>query len=249
VTGSGGLIVAALNGGRPRSAHPAVPVSPAELATAAREAIAAGAAAVHVHVRGPDTRESLAAADVAAAVAALRPLDAPFGVSTGAWIVPDPAERLAAVERWTALPDFASVNFDEDGAVELARALLRRGLGLEAGVANRVAAERLAESGLHRRVLRVMFEPREQALGDALAAVAEAEAVLDAAGARGPRLLHGVDATAWALLDAAGGRGYATRIGFEDALTLPDGEPAASNAALVHAARARLAARASPRPS
>jgi uncharacterized protein (DUF849 family) len=56
-----------------------------------------------------------------------------------------------------------------------------------------------------------------------------------------PRLLHGVDLTAWTLLDAAGLRGYATRIGFEDTLTLPNGDVAGSNGELVQAALERLA--------
>ncbi len=234
------LLVAALNGGRSPSANPAVPVSPPELAAAAREAAAAGAHEVHFHVRGPDARESLSAADVTRAVTAVRPLGVPFGVSTGAWIIADPAERLAAVRRWSALPDFASVNFDEAGAAELAGLLLERGLGVEVGVANRIAAEALVRSELAARCLRVMFEPREQELAGALAAVAEAEAVLDGAGVSCPRLLHGVDRTAWTLLDAARERGYATRIGLEDALTLPGGEPAGSNGELVRAALSRL---------
>ncbi len=234
------FLVAALNGGRAPSARHPVPVTPAELAAASRESVQAGAQAVHFHVRGPDGRESLASADVAGAVAAVRPLGVPFGVSTGAWITPDPAERAALIGRWTDLPDFASINFDEDGAAGLAASLLERSVGIEAGVANRYAAEQLARSGLAERCLRIMFEPREQALSDALASVADAEAVLDAAGMRCPRLLHGVDATAWTLLDAAAARGYASRIGFEDSLTLPGGEAAGSNGELVRAARARL---------
>lgn len=234
------LLVAALNGGRAPSARHPIPVTPTELATATGDSAQAGAQAVHFHVRGPDGRESLAAAEVAGAVATVRPLGVPFGVSTGAWIISDPAERAAAIGRWTALPDFASINFDEDGAAALAALLLGRSVGIEAGVANRYAAEQLIHSGLAERCLRIMFEPREQSLSDALASVADAEAVLNAAGVRCPRLLHGVDATAWTLLDAAAARGYASRIGFEDSLTLPGGEAAGSNGELVRAARARL---------
>ena len=50
-----------------------------------------------------------------------------------------------------------------------------------------------------------------------------------------------VNATAWPLLDAARARGYATRIGFEDTLTLPGGEVAGGNGELVRAALTRLA--------
>jgi uncharacterized protein (DUF849 family) len=85
-----------------------------------------------------------------------------------------------------------------------------------------------------------MFEPREQVTSDAMTTVARTEAVLDAATVRAPRLLHGVNATAWPLVDEAGARGYSTRIGFEDTLTLPDGKVAGGNGELVRAALARL---------
>jgi uncharacterized protein (DUF849 family) len=239
------LLEAALNGGRSPADHPAMPVSPAQLGAAAAEAAQAGAGAVHFHVRGADGRESLAATDVARAVAEVRRLGVPFGISTGAWIIADPGRRLAAVEEWTVLPDFVSINFDEAGAAELAAVFLRRNVGLEAGVANPFAAEQLVRSGLGNRCLRIMFEPREQVVGDAMATVAATEAALDAAAVGAPRLLHGVHATAWPLVDAAAARGYGTRIGFEDTLTLPSGEVARGNGELVRAALARLAGAAS----
>jgi uncharacterized protein (DUF849 family) len=233
------LLVAALNGGRSPAEHQAVPVSPEQLGAATVEAARAGANAVHFHVRAEDGLESLAAGDVARAANEVRQYGVPFGVSTGAWIVADPARRLTMIDEWTSLPDFVSINFDEDGAGELAAYCLERSMGIEAGVADRFAAEQLVRSGLADRVLRIMFEPREQSVEEALKAVADAEAVLDAAAARVPRLLHGVNATAWPLVDAALARGYATRIGFEDTLTLPDGRMARDNGELVRAALAR----------
>jgi uncharacterized protein (DUF849 family) len=235
------LLEAALNGGRSPAEHPAVPVSPAQLGAAAAEAVRAGADAVHFHVRGADGRESLAAADVARAVAEVRTQGVPLGISTGGWIIADPVRRLATVAEWTVLPDFVSINFDEEGAVELASFFLDRHVTLEAGVANPFAAEQLVRSGLANRCLRIMFEPREQVVAEAMTAVAATEAILDAAAVRPPRLLHGVNATAWPLVDAARARGYATRIGFEDTLTLPGGEMARGNGELVRAALARLA--------
>jgi len=234
------LLVAALNGGRSLAEHPAVPVSAEELGAATVEAVRAGANAVHFHVRAEDGLESLAAGDVARAANDVRQYGVPFGVSTGAWIVANPERRLTMIQEWTVLPDFVSINFDEDGAAELAAYCLGRGIGIEAGVADRFAAEQLARSGLADRCLRIMFEPREQSVAEAMAAVAAAEAKLDAAGIRVPRLLHGVNLTAWPLVDAAVARGYATRIGFEDTLTLPDGQPARDNAELVRAALARV---------
>jgi uncharacterized protein (DUF849 family) len=234
------MLVAALNGGRSPAEHPAVPLSPAQLGAAAAEVARAGAGAVHFHVRGADGQESLAAGDVARAVAEVRKQGVPLGVSTGAWIIADPARRLAAVERWSVLPDFASVNFDESGAAELAAFLLGHGIAVEAGVADSFAADQLARSGLADRCLRIMFEPREQNLADAMRSVEGAEAVLATAGARAPRLLHGVNATAWTLMDAARERGYDTRIGFEDTLTLPDGRLAGGNGDLVRTALSRM---------
>jgi uncharacterized protein (DUF849 family) len=235
------LIECALNGGRTRSEHPAVPCTPKELADSAREAVAAGAGAVHFHVRGHDGRESLEGDGVARAVEAVRAAipATPFGVSTGAWIVPDVKTRHEKVAQWKVLPPFASVNFNEEGGIALAELLLSRGVGIEAGVGSPQAVEALVRSGLASRCLRVMFEPEQPDLQVALDSVERLENMLDRAGMKIPRLLHGLNRTAWDLIDAAVKRGYDTRIGFEDALTLPDGNQAASNATLVAEAAKR----------
>lgn len=216
-------------------------MTPEEQARAAAESVAAGAGAIHVHVRGPDERESLAADDVARAVGSIRAAapGTPVGVSTGAWIVRDPRRRLDAIAGWTVLPDYASVNFAEDGAVQLAELLRSRGVGIEAGLSDPRGAELLGDSGLGARCLRVLLEPEEPDGDAALRTVAQLEAILGRAGIRVARLLHGAGPTAWRLIDAAADRGYDTRVGFEDTLTLPDGATAPSNAALVAAARRR----------
>jgi uncharacterized protein (DUF849 family) len=234
------LLEAALNGGRSLVDHPAIPVTPAQLAAAAAEAATAGAGAVHFHVRDDYGRESLAAPWVARVVTEVRKQGVPFGISTGAWIISDPAQRLEAVEEWTVLPDFVSINFDEEGAADLASFFLQRNVGIEAGVATPFAAECLVRSGLGNRCLRVMFEPREQTVDEAMTTVRDTEAVLDAGAVRVPRLLHGVNVTAWPLVSAAAARGYHTRIGFEDVLVLPDGRIGRDNGELVREARARL---------
>src|SRR5690242_10271955 len=112
------LIEAAINGGRTRADCPVLPVTPAQQAAAAAEVVAAGAGAIHVHVRGTDERESFAAEDVSVALQAIRAAvpGIPVGVSTVARVEPDTAVRLRAVAAWRVLPDFASVNFYEDGA-------------------------------------------------------------------------------------------------------------------------------------
>jgi uncharacterized protein (DUF849 family) len=191
-------------------------------------------------VRGPDGRESLAAPDVARAVNAVRSAcrGTPAGISTGAWIEPDPDRRLALVRRWHVLPDYASVNFNEPGAVEIAEELLELGVGVEAGLTGVAAAEALLRSGLEDRCLRVMLEPQEPEPAAALENVAAIERVLGDEESQAPRLLHGVDATAWPLLREAARRGYDARIGLEDTLRLPDGELARDNIVLIRAARA-----------
>jgi uncharacterized protein (DUF849 family) len=236
------LLKAAINGGRARDEHPALPLLPDELATSAAAALQAGAGAVHFHVRAADGRESLAPADLETALGAIRRScgASPIGISTWAWIVPDPTERLAAVRGWRCGPDFASVNFDEAGAVELARLLLERGIGVEAGLASPDAARALARSGLGNACLRLLLEPPEPEPIAALQTVTEIETVLVAAELTGPRLLHGAGPTAWPLLTAARRRGYDARIGLEDTLTLPDGRLARHNAELVTAAVAVL---------
>ena len=62
-------------------------------------------------------------------------------------------------------------------------------------------------------------------------------AALAAAAVRATRVHHGHGAATWQVLDAAVAMGRDIRIGLADTLVGPDGRPAASNAALVRAAR------------
>ena len=66
------MLQAALNGARRREEHPALPTSSPELADAAAQSVAAGAVAIHVHVRDGRGAESLDPQDVARALGALR---------------------------------------------------------------------------------------------------------------------------------------------------------------------------------
>ncbi|EYT78361.1 hypothetical protein CF54_37640, partial [Streptomyces sp. Tu 6176] len=125
------------------------------------------------------------------------------------------------------------VNWHEPGAEELAAALLDRGVGVEAGLwSGTDGAARFAASPLAPRVLRVLAEVTDPA---AATAGASARTLLTAVGdAHGrPVLLHGEEAGTWPVLTLAARLGLPTRIGLEDTLHLPDGEPATSNAELV----------------
>ena len=236
------MLQVALNGPHGPKAHPALPTTPAQVARAGLASEAAGAAEVHVHVYGAGGVESLAPRDVAAVVDALRDVlpDTPIGVSTGAWIVPEPTRRAATVAAWSARPDYASVNFHEAGADLVARTLLDHGMAIEAGLRDEAAVRAFLAADLADGCYRVLLEPSDQGPIDALQTAARMEALLDRAGSVVPRLLHGEGATAWPLLRRAAQVGLGARIGLEDTFELPDGRPAPDNAALVRAARALM---------
>lgn len=262
------MIQAALNGRRTRTEHPGIPVTPEELAKSAKESIAAGAACIHFHVRGADGKESLDSSDVARALTTIRALvpGTPLGVSTGAWILQDVELRHLTISQWTVLPDFASVNFKETGAVPLAELLLSRGVAVEAGlsdlwgaqafVANNAAPEsqsliakavlalgfggNASVAALASRCLRILLEPFEDSSEAALENVQRIGTYLDEANVRIPCMLHGLNQTAWLLIDEAAARGCDTRVGFEDTLTMPDGSAAPGNGALVAEAARRM---------
>lgn len=236
------LLKACLNGARRPGTHDQLPITPDECAREGAAAVAAGAGALHVHIRGADGLETFDAAHVAASLDAMRvAVTVPIGVSTGAWVISDPAERVAAIKQWTTQPDFASVNFHEAGAADVARALIGQGVGVEAGLWNADSARALIASGLVDQCLRIMLEPIDPDLEVTLATIAGLDAALDAVAPQVPRLLHGHGATAWAVLALAGERGEDSRIGLEDTLTLPDGSTARDNAELVTAGLALLA--------
>ncbi|MEV6690769.1 3-keto-5-aminohexanoate cleavage protein [Micromonospora sp. NPDC051196] len=228
------MLQGCLNGDRARDCHSGLPLTPTALAADAARCAGLGVGAVHVHPRDADGVESLRPADIADAVVAIREAapGLPVGVSTGAWIEPNPLARVAAVRAWTVLPDFASVNAHEPGAEAVARALHERGVMVEAGLWTVPAVE------AYRRwrvpVGRVLVECMAPAAESALA---EAAAMLDALAPSGPPvLLHAEGAGVWVVLVKAVRQGLDTRIGLEDTLHLPDGSLALDNAALVAAA-------------
>jgi uncharacterized protein (DUF849 family) len=250
-------IKACLNGRRDPSAHPALPVTPRQLAESASAAVAAGAEAVHLHPRGADGRESLRSADVGAAVAAVRAAcpGVPAGVTTGLWAAAEPGGSdaaggdLAAAARarqqqvggWAGLdaahrPDFASLNLSEEGWQQLATTLADAGIGVEAGVWSVADADRIAGFAPAGGWLRVMVEVAGVGASEAVGYADEILARL-AATAPGVRpLLHGEDESCWPLIAHAGQIGLPTRIGLEDVTAGPAGQPVGGNAELVRLA-------------
>lgn len=232
---------ACLNGGRSRGEHPAVPVTPEELAAAAAAAVAAGAEAIHMHPRAADGTQSLQAGDIGAAVAAVRAATpgTPVGVSTGLWITAgDPGARYAAISTWAGLPpasrpDYASLNLSEPGSAELPGLLASAGIATEAGVWSVADVALLDRAEPPAGWLRIMIEILKTPAGSAVAAADEIVHELRETDAAAPVLLHGENESCWPLISHAGALGLPARIGLEDTLHGPDSAEVAGNGDLV----------------
>jgi uncharacterized protein (DUF849 family) len=232
------MLQACLNGNRPRGSHAALPVTPQELAADAAAVADLGVTALHVHPRDTAGLEVLAGPEVATAVSVIRAAvpGVEIGVTTGAWIQPDPVRRAELVAGWAGLaagrPDTASVNVHEDGWLAVCAALHAAGIGIELGVFHVQAAQALRANGFPPGSVRVLAEVQP---GDA------PEPLLDALSwSTLPILLHGEDGAAWPVFGDAVRLGLATRMGLEDTLCRPDHTPALGNADLIAAARAML---------
>lgn len=243
------MIQCALNGGYDSTDHPAVPVAREELVADARACWEAGAASVHLHPRRPEDGAQTLAADthdavVAAVRAAVPGLE--ISCSTQEEIdLGDAVDRIAAIEAWREPPDVVSLNLPEAGSIELGHALLRCGIGIEAGVFTLADADALLRAPWAERVRRVLVEVIDE--HDDAAAVSLARAIDERVATLGrPRLWHGDAQANWAVVDAGLAAGRDVRVGLEDALVDRDGSPAPDNpaqVALVAAGRARRSAR------
>ncbi len=219
-----------------------VPVTVEDIVDSVIAAVAAGAHEVHVHPKAPDGSDSLRREHVDPVVQALRAAHPglPVGVTTGAWAAKDPGDRLAQVRRWTSRPDYASVNWHEDGAEQLADLLLDMRIGVEAGIWFVDEADAFCRYPRASECTRILIEATA---ADAGTAVADAQAIAAVVAALPlPVLCHGEGANVWALFRLAVGSGFDSRIGLEDTFVLPDGRAAGSNAELVRAAVALTSA-------
>jgi uncharacterized protein (DUF849 family) len=234
------LIQACLNGGTTRAEHPAVPLTPAELAAEASAAAAVGANAMHLHPRDISGAQTLHPHHVLAAVAAVRAATGlPVGVTTGIWTVDgNVGRRMSLVADWTGRdrPDFASINMNEPGTDALADLLTGLEIEIEAGVWTVEDARLLGASTFGHRVSRVLLEPVDRTPAGAVATAAEASAELTRLGIKAPQVHHGYGVATWDVLRAAVAMGQDIRVGLEDTTVLPDGSVAAGNGDLVMAA-------------
>ena len=233
------------NGPWGKDVHPGMPVSLSELAADLRACFRAGATGVHLHVRDPEGAETLEPAVVNGTCRMVRDLAAKVGVraeiglTTGEWIVPGLADRIAMIREWEGV-DCATVNLSEPGFESVMGAMLDAGVGIDVGLWAPVEMDRLLRSGLLPRAQRVSIEldPGEPYFleGEPAELAQQVNDALDRAGSTCSRLTHGMNDWTWPLVEDAFRRGHDTRVGFEDSVLLPDGTRAESNAQLVEAA-------------
>lgn len=221
------------NGPWGKDVHPNMPVSANELVADLRACFRAGATGVHLHVRDESGGETLDPTVVnetcrrgrAAGIEMGVPVE--IGLTTGAWIVPDLASRIAMIREWEGV-DCATVNLSEEGFEEVMSAMLDVGVGIDVGLWAPIELDRLARSGLLPRAQRVSIEldPGEPYFltGEPADLAQQVNDMLDDAGSTCP------------LVRDAFRRGHDTRVGFEDSVLLPDGTTAENNAQLVDAA-------------
>ena len=232
------------NGARKTAAdHPALPLTPAELAAAARACRAAGAGTIHLHVRDPDGRHTLAADAYRAAIAAIRgACDIRIQITTEAVGIYDVAAQidcLAAGLAPEASVALREIERDPARLAEAYRVADRAGVKVQHILYApddllRLKA-RLDAGDIPARFKKVLFVLGRYTEGQR-AAPQDLDPFLDALGdtvldwsvcAFGPReqdcLMHAIR------------HGGGARIGFENNHVAPGGAPWADNAAAVAA--------------
>ena len=247
-----GVLQVTPNGPWGKDVHPAMPVTLDELLAELRDCFRAGAGGVHLHVRdesGGETLDPVVVNETCHRVrelAAEEGVAAEIGLTTGAWIVPEVADRLAMIREWEGV-DCATVNLSEHGFSDVMAVLRERGIGIDVGLWAPEEMAVLLASGFLPYAYRISIEldPGEPYFltGEPSAIAREINDELDEAGSACPRLTHGMNDWTWPLVADAFRRGHDTRVGFEDSVLLPDATPAKNNAELVRAAIALRAAR------
>jgi uncharacterized protein (DUF849 family) len=174
----GAVLQACLNGGLPKQKHSNLPVTASELAADALSVRKAGADELHIHIRDFQGVETLNPVALATALTAIRNAvpGMAVGIGTGAWIAPGGRARHSDMQAWSVLPDYCSVNLNEEDAVEVIDLLHSRGIGIEAGLWNLPDAQRFVREVPFDRCLRVLIEMTSD---DEVDALTEAVQLLD----------------------------------------------------------------------
>jgi uncharacterized protein (DUF849 family) len=247
-------IAVAPNGGRwSKKDHPALPITPGELAKTAVDAAAAGAAMIHVHVRDQDGRHLLDADAYRVAIAAIRQAVGDrlvIQITSEALGIYQPAEQMAvalAVRPEAvslALRELAPESVDEPRLAAFLLKLRTEGIAPQIILYEPEEACRLArllgEAGLAPENIPVLYVLGRYKPGQR----SEPADLLPFLAAGMPRFHHAMvcafGARELACVTAAALLGCHMRVGFENNFFLPDGRRAPDNAALVAAAAAAL---------
>lgn len=226
----------AINGNRNDQVVPKTTKSIVESAILSTEK---GAKSIHFHPRDDKGNETLKGKFVDFQIGELRKKlkNIPIGISTGEWIEPNLHTRLDQINSWINLPDFVSINYDEVGFEKVTELITKKRINIEIGLSSLKSAENFTKSHFKGIFLRTLIEPQEQDLESAIATIKNIENHINNYEINLPFLLHGFDKTCWQLLKLAFDKNYETRIGFEDTLTLQNGENAKSNNELIEQAQ------------
>lgn len=256
------IVAVAPNGARlGRADHPALPLTPAELAAAAGSCLAAGAALLHLHVRDAEGRHSLDPADYRPAMVAVR---AAVGDRLVLQVTTEAAGRFDRETQMAAIralvPEAVSIAVRElapDPAAEPAMA------GLAAWMAERAVspqyilydpgdvrrfADLLGRAVIHGERASVLFVLGRYAAGQR-SQPADLLPFLEAWRPLGidlPWFVCAFGPMEQACAIAAAALGGHVRVGFENNRQLADGRTAPDNAALVAQAAAGAAVLARP---
>ena len=258
---NGTLITVAPTGAEHTKADvPNLPVTLAELVTTAQDCERVGAAMIHVHIRGDDTKPTLDLGRLTDTVAALREqTNMIVQLSTGGAVTDPEADRLRVLD---ALPDSASctmgtVNFGDDVflnrwefVVELHKRMRERGIVPEYEIFDigqlatlrRLLDEYGPPAGGHVHVDLVMGVPGGMP-GDVETLVAALRLIPDGA----TFSATGIGRTSLPVMLAALSAGGHLRVGMEDTVSYARGQRVKSNMELV--ARAAGLAKISQRPA
>ena len=243
------IVMCAPNGARKsKEDHPALPVSPAELADCAGAIVAAGASIIHVHVRDAAGGHSLDAGRYRAAIDAIRDrvgdrlLIQATTESCGIYPVDAQMEMVRTLRPESVSIALREFNPDDDADARRFYAwLVDEGIFAQhilysPGDVTRF--QRLRDAGVirdpHPFALYVLGRYSDDLTGD----VGELPRFVAAAGDDVAWAVCSFGNTEQAAAAAASASGGHTRVGFENNLWLPDGSLAGDNAALVAVAAA-----------
>jgi uncharacterized protein (DUF849 family) len=249
-------IAVAPNGGRKTKAdHPALPITPAELAATATECLEAGTAMIHVHVRKPDGSHLLDADAYRAATAAIREAvgdQLVIQITSEALGIYTPEEQMRVVRETRpeavslALREYLGVGDDGKAFADFLAWLAREKVMPQIILYDAEDARRLdalrGKGALPWDDVPVLYvlgrytKTQQSAPADLLPFLVPGEPRF------GPWMVCAFGRDEAACVSTAALLGGHARVGFENNLLLPDGSTAASNADLVKAVTAIIGA-------